>query len=91
MKVDSSNQWLDESFQIKLRNHKERGRGNSRSGASVSLDELGYHAKIRPVTKTNAQTIEFRIPVKADEETTPRLHRPLFVLIDGLAVPPEII
>jgi hypothetical protein len=70
VKVDSANHWLDESFEIKLRNHKK-------DPAEIRVVEHLFRwtnweitEKSDPFTKTNAQTIEFRIPVKADEEKT---------------------
>jgi hypothetical protein len=70
VKGDSSDHWLDESFEIKLRNHKKE---------SVEIRVVDHlfrwinwdiTEKSGPFTKTNAQTMEFRVPVKADEEKT---------------------
>jgi hypothetical protein len=70
VKGDSSDHWLDESFEIKLRNHKKES-------VEIRVVEHLFRwinwditEKSDPFTKTNAQTIEFRIPVKADEEKT---------------------
>ena len=70
VKVDSSNHWLDESIEIKLRNHKKEP-------VEIRVVEHLFRwinwditEKSDPFTKTNAQMIEFRIPVKADEEKT---------------------
>src|SRR5437773_3728886 len=70
VKVDSSNHWLDESFEIKLRNHKKEP-------VEIRVVEHLFRwinweitEKSDPFTKTNAQTMEFRVPVKADEEKT---------------------
>lgn len=65
---DHSNHWFDETFEIKLRNHKKEA-------AEVRVVEHLYrwtNWEIREPSntylKTDAQTIEFRIPLKADEE-----------------------
>jgi hypothetical protein len=70
VKVDSSNQWLDESFEIKLRNHKKEGMEIRVVEHLFRWTNWDITEKSDPFTKTNAQTIEFRIPVKADEEKT---------------------
>jgi hypothetical protein len=72
VKVDSSNQWLDESFEIKLRNHKKEGVEIRVVEHLFRWTNWDITEKSDPFTKTNAQTIEFRIPVKADEEKTIR-------------------
>ncbi len=69
-KVDSSNHWVDETFEIKVRNRK--------SGAvEVRVVEHLYRGanwEIRQNSntflKTDAQTIEFRIPLPPDTEQT---------------------
>ncbi len=65
---DSSNRWFDESFEIKLRNHKKEA-------VEIRVVEHLYrwtNWEIREESntflKTDAQTIEFRIPLKPDEE-----------------------
>jgi hypothetical protein len=65
---DSSNHWFDETFEIKLRNHKKEA-------VEVRLVEHLYrwtNWEIRKESntylKTDAQTMEFRIPLKPDEE-----------------------
>jgi hypothetical protein len=70
VKVDSSNHWLDESFEIKLRNHQNEP-------VEIRVVEHLFRwinwditEKSDPFTKTNAQMMEFRVPVKADEEKT---------------------
>jgi len=67
-KVDSSNHWVDESFEIKLRNHKKEA-------VEVRVVEHLYRwfnwqivEKSATFLKTNAQAMEFRIQLKADEE-----------------------
>jgi hypothetical protein len=69
--VDTDNKWLDESFEIKLRNRKKD------TPVEIRVVEHLYRwsswnitAKSDEFKKTDAQTIEFRIPVKPDEEKT---------------------
>jgi hypothetical protein len=70
IKVDSNNHWLDESFEIKLRNHKKQ---------QVEIRVLEHlfrwynwdiTEKSDTFLKTNAQTMEFRVQLKPDEEKT---------------------
>ncbi len=63
--------WIDESFEIKLRNRKKD------APVEIRVVEHLYRwsnweitAKSDDFKKTDAQTIEFRIPVKPDEEKT---------------------
>jgi hypothetical protein len=65
---DSSNHWIDESFEIKVRNHKKEP-------VEIRIVEHLYrwtNWDIRQPSntflKTDAQTIEFRVPLKPDEE-----------------------
>jgi hypothetical protein len=67
-KQDGSNHWLNESFEIKVRNHKKET-------VEIRVVEHLYrwtNWEIREPSntflKTDAQTIEFRIPLKPDEE-----------------------
>ena len=67
-KTDHSNHWIDESFEIKVRNRKKEP-------AEIRVVEHLYrwtNWEIREESntylKTDAQSIEFRIPLKADEE-----------------------
>jgi hypothetical protein len=66
--VDSANHWLEESFEIKLRNHKKEA-------VEIRVVEHLFRwvnwdipQKTDDFVKTNAQTIEFRVQVKPDEE-----------------------
>jgi hypothetical protein len=68
--VDNGNNSADESFSIKLRNHKKEL-------VEIRVVEHLYRwtnwditQKSDPFVKTNAQEIEFRIPLKPDEERT---------------------
>jgi hypothetical protein len=63
--------WIDESFEIKLRNHKKD------TPVEIRVVEHLYRwsnweitAKSDDFTKKDSQTIEFRVPVKPDEERT---------------------
>jgi hypothetical protein len=67
-KIDSSNQWAEESFEIKLRNHKKEE-------VEIRVVEHLYRwvnwnilEKSNAFLKTSAQEIEFRIQLKPDEE-----------------------
>jgi hypothetical protein len=69
--LDSDNKWMDESFEIKLRNRKKD------SPVTICVVEhlarwsnWDITAKSDDFKKTDSQTIEFRIPVKPDEERT---------------------
>jgi len=69
-KIDTSKDWLDESFEIKLRNHKK-------DAVEIRVVEHLFRwftwditDKSDPFQKTNAQTIEFRVQLKPDEEKT---------------------
>ena len=69
-KMDNNGQWADESFEITLRNHKTEA-------AYVRVVEHLYRwvnweimEKTNTFLKTDAQTIEFRLQLKPDEEQT---------------------
>jgi hypothetical protein len=69
-RVDTSDKWLDESFEIKLRNRKKEP-------VEIRVVEHLYRWNNWDITqksddfkKTDSQTIEFRMPVKPDEERT---------------------
>ena len=71
-RVDTSDKWLDETFEIKLRNRKQEP-------AEIRVVEHLYRWSNWEITKksdefkkTDAQTIEFRVPLKADEEKVVR-------------------
>jgi hypothetical protein len=66
--LDNSRSTMDESFEIKLRNHKKEP-------VEIRVTEHLYRAPTWEITdksntflKTDAQTIEFRVEVKPDEE-----------------------
>ncbi|HEX8372186.1 MAG TPA: hypothetical protein VF585_05375, partial [Chthoniobacterales bacterium] len=67
-KTDNSDHWVDETFEIKVRNHKKEE-------VEVRIVEHLYRwtnweitEKSHPFLKTNAQEMEFRIQLKPDEE-----------------------
>ncbi len=69
-RVDTSEKSMDESFEIKLRNRKKEP-------VEIRVVEHLYRwsnweitAKSDDFRKTDSQTIEFRVPVKPDEERT---------------------
>ncbi len=69
-KVDVNNHRIDESFEIKLRNHKK-------VPVEIRVVEHLYRwsnwditAKSDDFVKKDSQSIEFRVPVKPDEEKT---------------------
>jgi hypothetical protein len=69
--VDTSEKWINETFEIKLRNRKKT------DAVEIRVVEHLYRwsnwnitAKSDEFTKKDSQTIEFRIPVKPDEERT---------------------
>jgi hypothetical protein len=71
-KVDSNNHWVDESFEIKLRNHKKEA-------VEIRVVEhlfRWYNWEISEKTdafeKKNAQTMEIKAQLKPDEEKTIR-------------------
>ena len=70
-KVDTGDKWMDETFEIKLRNRKKT------DAVEIRVVEHLYRwsnwsvtAKSDDFVKKDSQTIEFRIPVKPDEEKT---------------------
>ena len=68
--VKSAERWLDESFEVKLRNHKDKP-------VEIRVVEHLYRWNTwelkehsHPFTKTDAQTIEFRVQVPPNGEVT---------------------
>ncbi len=69
-RVDTGDKWIDESFEIKLRNRKKEP-------VEIRVVEHLYRwsnwditAKSDDFVKKDSQTVEFSIPVKPDEERT---------------------
>jgi hypothetical protein len=69
-KTDRSDKWLDESFEIKLRNHKKEAVEFRVVEHLYRWNNWNVTAKLDEFKKTDAQTIEFRVNVKPDEEKT---------------------
>jgi hypothetical protein len=70
-RVDTGDKWIDETFEIKLRNRKKD------APVEIRVVEHLYRwnnwqitAKSDDFIKKDSQTIEFRVPVKPDEEKT---------------------
>lgn len=70
-RVDTADKWIDESFEIKLRNRKKD------MPVEIRVVEHLYRWSNWEITKKSddfvkkdSQTIEFRVPVKPDEERT---------------------
>jgi hypothetical protein len=68
-KIDTSKSWCDESFEIRLRNHKEK------EAVEVRVVERLYRwvnwelvENSHPYQKTESQTIEFRLQLEPGEE-----------------------
>jgi hypothetical protein len=69
-RVDSGDKWLDESFEIKLRNRKQEPVEFRVVEHLYRWNNWEITAKSDDFKKTDSQTIEFRVPVKPDEERT---------------------
>jgi hypothetical protein len=69
-RIDHQRSYIDESFEIKVRNHKKEA-------VEVRVVEHLYRwvtweiqASSSPYTKTDSRTIEFKLPLQPDEEKT---------------------
>ena len=80
IKVDSNNHWLDESFEIKLRNHKKEPVEIKSGRTSVSLDQLGDHGKIRSVYQNKCSDDGVPCSGETRRRKDDHLHRALFVV-----------
>jgi len=70
-RVDTGDKWIDESFEIKLRNRKKDSPVEIRAVEHLyRWSNWQITAKSDDFVKKDSQTIEFRIPVKPDEERT---------------------
>jgi hypothetical protein len=70
-RVDTAEKWIDETFEIKLRNRKKDAPVEIRVVEHLyRWNNWNITAKSDEFTKKDAQTIEFRVPVKPDEERT---------------------
>ncbi len=67
--VDTGDKWIDESFEIKLRNRKKDAPVEIRVVEHLyRWSNWAITKKSDEFTQKDSQTIEFRIPVKPDEE-----------------------
>jgi hypothetical protein len=62
--------WIDESFEIKLRNHKQGPVEIRVVEHLCRWRNWAITQKSKEFKKTDAGTIEFRVPLKPDEEKT---------------------
>jgi len=69
-RVDTGDKRLDESFEIKLRNRKKEPVEFRVVEHLYRWNNWDVTAKSDDFKKTDSQTIEFRVPVKPDEERT---------------------
>ena len=69
-RVDTGDKWLDESFEIKLRNRKQEPVEFRVVEHLYRWSNWEITAKSDDFKKTDAQTIEFRVSVRPDEEHT---------------------
>jgi len=68
-RIDTGDKWMDETFEIKLRNRKKDALVNIRVVEHLyRWNNWEITAKSDDFKKTDAQTIEFNVPVKPDEE-----------------------
>ena len=75
-KVDSSNHWLDETFEMKLRNHKKEAVEIRVVEHLSRFDNWEIKEKSNDFRSLDSHTIEFPVTVKPDEEkiVTYRVH-----------------
>ncbi len=75
-KVSDSEHWAEEAFEIKLRNHKKEPVEIRVVEHLSRFDNWQVKEKSDEFTKLDSHTIEFRIPLKPDEEhvVTYRVH-----------------
>ncbi|MDQ6631042.1 MAG: DUF4139 domain-containing protein [Verrucomicrobiota bacterium] len=69
-KMDSNQRWLDETFEIKLRNHKKEPVEIRVVEHLYRWNNWEIEQKSDNFLKTDAQTVEFLVQVKPDEEKT---------------------
>ncbi len=68
-KTDNAEKWINETFEIKLRNRKKDTAVEFRVVEHLyRWSNWSLTAQSDPFTKKDAQTIEFRVPVQPDEE-----------------------
>ena len=67
-KVYNANNWMEEAFEIKLRNHKKEPVEIRVVEHLSRYDNWSLTEKSDEFTKLDSHTIEFRVPLKPDEE-----------------------
>jgi hypothetical protein len=67
-KVDAANHWVDESFEVKLRNHKKEAVEIRVVEHLTRFDNWEFKKKSDEFRKLDSHTVEFPITVKPDEE-----------------------
>lgn len=67
-KTDRSDKWMDETFEIKLRNRKKEPVQFRVVEHLYRWNNWNITARSEEFKKTDAQTVEFRVTVKPDEE-----------------------
>ena len=70
IKVDNAHEWIDETYEIKLRNHKKEPVEVRAIEHLFRWTNWEITDKSEPFVKTNAQTMEFHVQLKPDEEKT---------------------
>ena len=75
-KVNNGNAWMEEAFEVKLRNHKKEAVEIRMVEHLARYDEWNVTEKSDEFTKLDSHTIEFRVKLKPDEEkvVTYRVH-----------------
>ena len=84
-KVEYDEDWMEESYEITLRNHKDEDVEVRVVEHMFRWTEWKILEESHEHDKTDAQTIEFRVPVEADGETARDLHGPVRVVMHGSA------
>ncbi len=69
-RVDSDNHWAEEAFEITLRNHKKEPVEIRVVEHLSRFDNWDLKEKSDDFRKLDSSTIEFRVPLKPDEERT---------------------
>ncbi|MGH8046264.1 MAG: DUF4139 domain-containing protein [Chthoniobacterales bacterium] len=69
-KVNTSNDWMEEAFEIKVRNHKKEAVEVRVVEHFFRYDQWKMKAKSDEYTKLDSHTVEFRMSLEPDEEKT---------------------
>jgi hypothetical protein len=75
-KVNSANDWMEEAFEIKVRNHKKEAVEIRVVEHFFRFVNWEVRKQSQDFTKLDSHTVEFRVPVEPDEEkiVTYRVH-----------------